>query len=133
MTVRTGSHQSHLNGSIVLQPGISHHRIFLVIKRVKDFHCVKSSYRLNPDIRHRFFKGNHAPVRSLMRHHRTQIVFAVYKLDSGLDVVFMVNAQHQTCLVKALLIFSGNLDFHLKLASVSGIIKRCVVYGKSVM
>lgn len=76
---------------------------------------------------------NHAPVRSLMRHHRTQIVFAVYKLDSGLDVVFMVNAQHQTCLVKALLIFSGNLDFHLKLASVSGIIKRCVVYGKSVM
>ena len=63
----------------------------------------------------------------------TQVVFAVYELDPRLDVVFLVDAEHQTGLVKAHLIVSRNLYLYLKLSSVGGIIERSIVYGKSIV
>ena len=87
LAVRTSSHHTHLNWSIVLHPGIAHHGVSLVIERVEDFDGIETTNSLDPNVRYRLVEGNYTPVAGLVSHHGTEVVLAVYIFDTCLDVV----------------------------------------------
>ena len=68
-----------------------------------------------------------------MGNYGAQVEFSVYKLNACLDVVFVVNAQHQAGLVETGFIVSGHFYFDLKFASVGCVIERGVIYGKTIV
>ena len=133
ISVRAGRHETHHDRDVVLQPGIAHHDIFLVVEGIEDFHGIQPSDGLDPYVRDRLVECDDAPVGSLVGDDRAQVELAVHELDAGLDVVLMVNAQHQSGLVETGLVIAGHFHFDFKLSSVGGVIERSVVHGKAVV
>ena len=133
VSVRAGCHETYVYGSVVLKPGISHHDVFLVVERIEYFHGIQSSYRFNPYVRNRLVQCDDAPVRGSVGDYGAQVEFPVYKLKDCFDVVLVVNEQHQTGLVETGFIVSGHFYFDLKIASVSCVIERGVIYGKTIV
>lgn len=57
---------------------------------------------------------------------------AVHKFNTRLDIVLMVNAYHQACLVKTLFVVSRYLDLGFEFSSVRGIIERGIINSESI-
>ena len=129
LTVWAGSHHAYLNRSIVLHPGIAHHGVSLVVERVEYFDSIETTNGFDPNVRYRFVEGNYAPVAGLVSHYGTEVVLAIHIFDTCLDVVFMVDAEHQTSLVETYLVVSCNFYFGFELSSIGGIIERGIIYG----
>lgn len=87
VTVWTSSHQSNHYRMIILKPCIAHHRIVLVVERIEYLNSIEPSYSLNPYILNRLVKRNYAPVACMMGYYCAEVILAVYKLNSGLDIV----------------------------------------------
>ena len=62
ITVGACSHHPHHHGCIVLQPAVTHHRVFLVIERVEYLNRIEPAHRLNPNKIHRLIKFYYTPV-----------------------------------------------------------------------
>lgn len=133
VSVRAGCHETYHDRNVVLQPGIAHHDIFLVVEGIEDFHRIQPSDSLDPYVRYRLVQRDDTPVGSLVGDDCAQVELAVHKLNAGLDVVFMVNAQHQSGLVETGLVIAGHFHLHFKLSSVGSVIERSVVYGKTIV
>lgn len=133
VSVRAGCHETYVYGGVVLKPGISHHDVFLVIERIEYFHGIQSSYRFNPYVRNRLVQCDDAPVGGFVGDYGAQVEFPVYKLNACLDVVLVINAQHQAGLVETGFIISGHFYLDLKFASVSCVIERSIIYGKTIV
>ena len=133
VSVWAGRHETYHDRDVVLQPGVAHHDIFLVVEGIEDFHGIQPSDSLDPYVRYRLVQCDDAPVGSLVGDDRAQVELAVHKLNTCLDVVFMVNAQHQSGLVETGLVVAGHFYLHFKLSSVSGVIERSVVHGKAIV
>ena len=81
ISIRAGSHHSHHYRSIVLQPAVPHHRIFLIIERIEYLDSIKPAHSLDPDIFYRLIQLDDTPVTGLMGHDRTEIVLSVDKFN----------------------------------------------------
>ena len=133
IAIGRGRHQAHMNRRVVLKPGITHQDIFLIIVRIEDLDRIEPADRLDPNIRHLLVQRDHAPVRSLVRHDSTQVKFPIDILDTGLDVVLMIDAKHDARLVETTFIVAHNLRLHFELAAIGGIVERRVVDRKAIV
>ena len=133
VAVRTSSHHTHLNWSIVLHPGIAHHGVSLVVERIENLNGIETANGFYPDVRNRLVEGNYTPVAGLVSHHGTEVVLAVYIFDTCLDVVFMVDAEHQSSLVETFFVLTGNLYLGFELTAVGCIIERSIIYGETIV
>ena len=68
-----------------------------------------------------------------MRHDGAEVVFAVHELNTGLDIIFVVDTQHQPRLVETGLIVTRYFHLDLKLPAAQGVQKRGIVHGKPIM
>ena len=68
-----------------------------------------------------------------MGHDSAEIVLSVNELDSCLDVVLLVDPEHQSGLVEADLVLTGNLHLNLELASTHGIEERGIINGEPIV
>lgn len=134
-TVSVGTCGKHadFHRVVCFNPCVTHHVILLVVERIENFNGIESTDCLDLDEVNGTVKRYHTPVGSLVCHNCAEIVFAINKLDSGLDIVFMVKTNHHARLVKPHFVFSRYLYFCLELTAVFGIIERSVVNGKSIM
>ena len=48
ISVRAGRHETYHDRDVVLQPGVAHHDIFLVVEGIEDFHGIQPSDSLDP-------------------------------------------------------------------------------------
>ena len=119
VTVRTSYHNPYHNRMIVLQPSVAHHRVFLIIERVENFHGIQSAHRFYLDKKHGLFQRDNAPVARAVGHDSAKIIFYIHELDTRFYIIFMVNAQHQSRLVKTCLVITGYFYFHLKFSTVN--------------
>ena len=133
VAVGAGTHHAHLNGGVVLQPGVAHEGVLLVVERVEYLDGVEASHGLDPDVGHGPVEGDDAPVGGVVGNHGAEVEFAVDELDAGLDVVFVVDAQHDAGLVESGLVVAGDFDFHFELTAVGGIVEGGVVDGEAVV
>ena len=133
LAVGAGGHGPYLHGGVVLHPGVAHEGVLLVVERVEDLYGVAPADGLDPNERHGTVQFDDAPVRSVVRDDGTQVVFAVDEFDACLDVVLVVDADHQPRLVEALAVVAADLELDLELAAVVGVVERRVVHGESVV
>ena len=66
VSVRAGRHETYHDRDVVLQPGVAHHDIFLVVEGIEDFHGIQPSDSLDPYVRYRLFPGGYGPARRLL-------------------------------------------------------------------
>ena len=118
---------------VVLHPGIPHQRIFLIVERIENLDGIQAPDSLDPDKRNRLLQRNDAPVARVVGDDRTQVVFAIHKLDTRLDVVLMVDPQHQSGLVVTGPIIARHLYLHLKFATTEGIEEGRIIHRKSIV
>ena len=69
----------------------------------------------------------------MVRDNRTQIIFSVDILDTRLDIVLVVDAEHQPRLIEARLVVARDLDLDLELAPAKGVEIGRVIDRKAVM
>ena len=53
-SVGASSHETHLYRDVVLQPGVAHHHVVLVIEGVEDFYRIQAADGFNPYVRNGF-------------------------------------------------------------------------------
>ena len=121
VAVGAGSHYPDHDRAIVLQPSVAHHCVLLVIKRIENFHRIEPTDSLYPYERHGLVQRYDAPVARVMRHDGAEVVFAVHELDTGLDIIFVVDTQHQPRLVETGLIVTRYFHLDLKLPAAQGV------------
>ena len=85
---------------VVLQPGVAHHRIFLVIKGIENLHSVQPAHCLYPHKRYGPLQRYDAPVACAVGYDSTEIVLPVHELNACLYIIFVVYPQHQPRLVE---------------------------------
>lgn len=133
LSVGACCYRSDLQRTVVLHPECAHHSVFLVVEAVEKFDSIESANSLEPKIRDRLLELNDAPVGSSVCDNGRDVELAVDKFDAALHIVFVVETNHQSCLVEAYLVVAANLDFSFKFATVCGIKERAVVDGKAVV
>ena len=69
----------------------------------------------------------------MVRDNRTQIIFSVDILDARLDIVLVVDAEHQPRLIEARLVVARDLDLDLEFAPAKGVEIGRVIDRKAVM
>lgn len=131
--VRAGSHRAHHDRRVVLQPGVAHQRVLLVVERIEDLDGVEPPHGLDPDAGYGLLQRDDAPVGGVVGHHGAEVVLSVHEFDARLDVVFVVDAQHQAGLVEPFAVLSRDPDLGLELSAVGGIIEGSVVYGEPIV
>ncbi len=107
--------------------------IFLIIKRVENLHGIESSHSLYPNEIYRTIESDYAPVRCFVCHDGAEIIFSVDKLNTGFDIILMVNSNHHAGLIEADLVVAGNLYLGLKLAAIFGIVEGSIVDREAIV
>lgn len=93
--IRAGTHQTHHNRAVILQPASANHGVFFVIMRKENLYSVQSADCLNLDRFWCICQLNYAPVAGAMRNNSTNILLAINVLNTCLYPILMINAQHQ--------------------------------------
>ena len=68
-----------------------------------------------------------------MGNDRTQVKFTVDKFNTRLDIILVVDPEHQSRLVETFFIITRYLHFSFKLTTVGGIIERRIIDRKPIM
>ena len=94
LAVRTCCHHAHHDRCVVLHPAVAHHRVLLVIEGVEYLYGIQTAHSLDPHKRYGFVELDDTPVAGVVGDDGTEVVLAVYKLDTCLDVVLLIYANH---------------------------------------
>ena len=89
VSIWTGCKHTDLYRPVLLHPGIPHHFVIFIIKGIKNLYGIKSSDSLYPQFIDWLVKCYNAPVRRMMSDYCTDIIFAIDKFYSGLEIIFM--------------------------------------------
>src|SRR6187402_505202 len=109
------------------------HRPFLTIEGIGNLHRVVIALQSHPDRGRAVRARQYGPVGELARDDGTDILMSIHELDSGLDPVSLVQANHQTGLMVELAILPAYPDNGFEVSRARLVSERSIVTDKTVV
>ena len=131
--VGAGCHRAYHKRMVVLHPESAHHGVCLVVETVEEFDGIQASDGFQPQMRNGIFEGDDAPIRSVVGDDGRDIEESIYIFNAKLHIVFMIQPNHHTRLVKPLAIISADFQLGLELSAIDTIEERAVIHGEAVV